>query len=216
MAALLSQAFSRYVANKADNEPVLITPESSKLLRGLLRLTLQAAADGSSVKKNQLDRFEREGHSLSPRDGRWLQSMFEAAGAEFSMGQGSLQVTLKGEPVIIQGELAARLQNLPTGTQSTYARHVRKGIEKPDAGPRWSIKEHLSQKDVARLAGISPGKVSAIENNRHSKYHLADVLDLKKAYARIPEDEALRAGIKSGMREGGRFIGGWFDDGYGW
>jgi len=179
MSIAKSDTSSAYRANKATDADILISPEASKLLRGLLRLTLQRAADGASVKKNRLEHFEKEGRPLSIRDRRWLQSMFESAGAEFFMGQGELHVHLEGRPVAEFGKRAQYLCHLPSGLEAKNSRYAR----------------GLSQDDLAYLSTVPQCRISAIENCRTKKFYLADQIEIKKVFEEIPEDPALRSRI---------------------
>jgi len=207
---MIKQAINeRYQQSKSTAADILITPESSRLLRGLLRLTLNAAATRASVKKNQLNRFEQGDRPLSARDRRWLQSVFESAGAEFFTGQGQLHVHLDGQPVIVFGECVDDLKNLPVGGEATEQRHLRSPIfEKPGRG--FSRYHNPSQRDVAQLMGVSQAKISAIENNKSKQFHLADLVALKKVYDSLPINEDNAEHIASGKKYGSKFIGGWF------
>ncbi len=161
-----AEIHDRYSLNKIGDSPILITPEASKLLRGLLRLTLQRTADFSSIKRNQLEHFENEGRPLSSRNKRWLQSMFESAGAEFFTGQGQLHVRLNGQAVINFGEKDESLRDLPIGQGCRAERRKRK----------WS------QNRTAEFSGVSQVRISAIENRRKDKFYLADQLALKNTF----------------------------------
>lgn len=165
MTVTKSDIVGRYNFNKASGAPILITPEVSKLLRGLLRMTLQRAADASSIKRTQLLHFENDNRPLSKRSKRWLQSMFESAGAEFFVGQGKLYVSLNGQSVISFGDKAEELKELPLGDDSRILRY--------DAG--------LSQNELALISGVPQCRISAIENNRPRKFYLADQVAIKQA-----------------------------------
>lgn len=176
MSVAKSDIASRYLFNKTSDAPILITPEASILLRGLLRLTLQRAADASSIKRTHLLHFEDDNRPLSTCSKRWLQSMFESAGAEFFMGQGKLYVLLNNEEVISQGEVSDKFKNLPIGHHCREERYAREG----------SNGGHLSQKALARISGIPQCRISAIENHRPEKFYLADQLALRRVLDTIP------------------------------
>ena len=147
---------------KGNDTPIL-TPTATRLLRELLGLTPQALADLSSVKKNQLEAFEDgRGNGLSPRDLRWLQSTFVAAGADIFEAQGHLQVTLNGSPIIQNGEIAEPFATALTGEDIRDIRY----------------ESFMSQKELARISGISQGVISKIENRHKGRFNFGSVMRL--------------------------------------
>lgn len=149
-----------YTQRVVAKDEVLLTPEIALIMRGLMRATPARMAHLSSVKKNQLVRYERGERHLSGRDRMWLSSVFKAAGAEIFMAQGHLQATYKGVDVIVNGKVSEAIQGLAKG----HAFRVM----------RWDT--GLSQRQMHRESGVRQHVISAIENNRSGKYHLDDLL----------------------------------------
>ena len=132
----------------------------TQALRGLLSLTPQRLSVLSSVKKNQLLRYEDGKKPLSKRDKNWLVSTFRAAGVDIFISQGYLQVTFDGLAVIVNGQMSVELARLKKGDTFRQKRH--------EFG--------LSQKAMARESLIPQHIISAIENNKKQKYHLSQLL----------------------------------------
>ncbi|PZQ43745.1 MAG: hypothetical protein DI551_11540 [Micavibrio aeruginosavorus] len=188
MSLMKSQTEARYRKNVEEGSEPLITPEVSRILRGMLRVTLKRAADGASIKKNQLQKYESGDCGLSVRDRRWLQSAFEGAGAEFIKGQGELFVTLNGQPLIGMGKIVDDLKGLPLGAACAEMRYER----------------GLSQRDAYKRSGVRVFRISAIENNRPQEYFLADRVALKKLFDETPVDK--EAAYRLQLRQWGLVI----------
>ncbi len=171
MSTLRAHVAEFHRTSKNSDAPLLVTPEASKLLRGLLRLTLQATADAAGIKRNRLKNFEDEGRPLSARDHRWLQAAFESAGAEIFMGQGKLQVTLDGEAIIENGERAEALLEPLTGSQCVDERWFRE----------WSQVYMTSV-----YSGVPQCRISALERSRSKGYFLADQVALQSTFDAHP------------------------------